>query len=132
MNISLIWQSMYFKKNSKGRISTLSVLSISILKPGIFFTKFLTKVVWKLEKLKCQNFKKMYVQRPGNRRHSFFITWIFYQPTNLFPVKPNIWYLRSLEKLAIKMQFRTKFKGPLFCGWWVKELETFTKHLFWC
>ena len=25
-----------------------------------------------------------------------------------------------------------KFKGPTFCGGWVKELETLTKHLFWC
>ena len=37
---------------------TLSVLWKSILKPGGFFVKILTKVVWKLEKLKCQNFKK--------------------------------------------------------------------------
>ena len=27
-------------------------------------------------------FQKMYVRRPGNRKHSFFITWIFYQLTD--------------------------------------------------
>ena len=36
---------------------TLSVLSKSIVKPRSFFIKFLTKFVWKLEKLKSQNFK---------------------------------------------------------------------------
>ena len=36
---------------------TLSVLLQSILKPGSSCTKFLKKVVWKLEKLKSQNFK---------------------------------------------------------------------------
>ena len=29
----------------------------------------------------------------------------------------------------VSVQFRKKFKGPLFCGGLVKELETFTKHL---
>ena len=35
-----------------------SVPSTSILKPGGFFVKYLINVVWKLEKIKCQNFKK--------------------------------------------------------------------------
>ena len=43
-----------------------------------------------------------------------------------------IWYLRSLEKLVIKMwfefNFAKKIKGPSFCSGWVKELETSTKH----
>ena len=41
--------------------------------------------------------------------------------------------MSSLEKLAIKMwfsfNFAKKFKGPSFCGGWIKELETFNKHL---
>ena len=32
----------------------------------------------------------------------------------------------------ISVQFRKKTKGSSFCGGWVKELETFTKHLFRC
>ena len=76
-NISLIWQNLKSKrlfranlkkkKKIKGPLfhcreisdhkywwsgKTLSVLSRSILKTGGFFIKILTKVVWKLEKLK--------------------------------------------------------------------------------
>ena len=61
---------------------TLSVLPKYVLKPGSFFINFSRKVFWKMEKLKCQNFKKMYVHRPSNRKHSFFITLVFYQLTN--------------------------------------------------
>ena len=39
----------------------------------------MTKVVWKMEKLKRQNFKSCIV---FNHKHSFFITWIFYQLTD--------------------------------------------------
>ena len=28
------------------------------------------------------------------------------------------------------VQFHKKFKGPSFRGGWIKQLETFTKHLF--
>ena len=40
---------------------TLSELSKSILKPGSFFIKFLTKFVWKLEKIKKSEFQKVYM-----------------------------------------------------------------------
>ena len=49
-------------------------------------------------------------------------------------IKTNVWYLRSLEKLVIKMwlsvQFHKKFKGPSLCGGWIKELETFSSTCF--
>ena len=35
-----------------------------LLKPRSFCIKFLTKVVWKLEKLKCQGFKKYMYDEP--------------------------------------------------------------------
>ena len=119
---------------------TLSVLSKSILKPGGFFVKVLTKFVWKLEKLKCQNFKKcmfddlVIVNTAFSNLNILSANWPLLKLRN--SIKTNVWYLRSLEKLAIKMwssvQFRKIFKGPSFCGAWVKELETFSKHLFWC
>ena len=65
---------------------TLSVLSKSILKPGNFFIKFLTKFVGKLEKLKSQSFNFTLAQLWNS-------------------VKPNVLYFRNLEKLAIKMWF---------------------------
>ena len=64
----------------------LSVLSKSILKPGRFFIKFLTKLVGKLEKLKSQNFNFTVAQLCNS-------------------LKPNVWYFRNLEKLAIKIRF---------------------------
>ena len=32
----------------------------------------------------------------------------------------------------VSVQSRKKLKGPSFCDGWVKELETFSKHLSWC
>ena len=43
---------------------TLSVLSKFVLKPEGFLVKILTKFVWKLEKLKSQNFKKFMFDEP--------------------------------------------------------------------
>ena len=43
---------------------TLSVLPKSILKPGDFLVTILTEIVWKLEKLKCQNFKECMFDDP--------------------------------------------------------------------
>ena len=37
----------------------------------------------KVGKIKIPEFQKMYVRRLGNRKHSSFITWIFYQLTTL-------------------------------------------------
>ena len=42
----------------------LSVLSKSILNPGSLFIKFLKKVIWKLGKLKSQNFKSCMFDGP--------------------------------------------------------------------
>ena len=49
----------------------LSILSKSILKPGSFF---IWKSCLKVEKIKMSEFQKMYVRRPGSRKHSFFIS----------------------------------------------------------
>ena len=78
-------------------------------------------------------FQKMYVWRPGNRKHSFFITWIFYQLTDLcsnyaIQLKQisdicEVWKISHWN--VVSVQFRKKIKGPSFCGGWVKELETF-------
>ena len=58
--------------------------------------------------------QKLYVRQPGNRKHRCFITWIFYQLTDIcsnyaMQWLKNVWYLRSLEKLAIKMWFPFNF-----------------------
>ena len=64
-------------------------------------------------------FQKMYVRRPGNRKHSFFITWIFNQLTDL---RSN--YAIQLKQISdicevwnvVSVQFRKKIKEPSFCG----------------
>ena len=53
------------------------------MKPGSFFRKNFDKSRLKVGKIKMSEFQKMNVQRPGNRKHSFFITWIFYQLTDI-------------------------------------------------
>ena len=99
-NTSLIWQKLrtkrLFRANFKGllfqcreisdhkywwggkNLSVFISISKSILKPGGFFVKIL-----KVGKIKMSKFQKMHIRRPGNRKHSFFITWIFYQLTIL-------------------------------------------------
>ena len=37
----------------------------------------------KVGKIKMSESQKMCVRRPGNRKHNFFITWIFYQLTDI-------------------------------------------------
>ena len=85
-----------------------------------FFRKTFDKSRFKVGKIKISEFQKMYVRRPGNHKHSFFINlnilsanWLLLKLCN--SIKTNVWYLRSLEKLAIKMwlsvQFREEFKG---------------------
>ena len=39
----------------------------------------------KVGKTKKSEFQKLYVQWPGNRKYSFFITRIFYQLTDPYP-----------------------------------------------
>ena len=55
----------------------------------------------------------MYVRRPGNCKHSFLITWIFYQLNNLcsnYAIQLKLMSDNcSLEKLAIKMWFPFNF-----------------------
>ena len=59
----------------------MSVLLKYILKPGSFSHKILDKSCLKVGKTKKSEFQKFYVRRSGNRKHGFFITWIFYQLT---------------------------------------------------
>ena len=84
-------------------------------------------------------FQKLYLRRRGNRKHSFFITWIF-SPANwpLFKlcnsIQKNVWYLRSLEKLAIKKWFPFNFarnlKGHHFVVGGSKNLKLSTNTCF--
>ena len=105
---------------------TLSVLSKSILKPGSLFIKFLKKVVWKLEKLKSQNFKSCMFDGPVIVNTA---NWLLLKSSNW--IKPNVWYLRSFEKLAIKMWFPFNFaKNLKICCFVVGESKGFTKHFF--
>ena len=72
----------------------------------------------KVGKIKKSEFQKLYVRRPGNRKHSFSITWIFCQLTDLWSnyaisFNQNVSYLRNLEKLAIKMWFPFNFAKNL-------------------
>ena len=69
-------------------------------------------------KIKKSEFQKLYVWRPGNRKQSFFhnlnilsANWILLKICN--SIKPNFWYLRSLERLAIKMWFAVNFANNL-------------------
>ena len=55
-------------------------------------------------------FQNMYVREPGNRKHSFFVTWVFYQLTNLcsnyaIQLKQMSDISEKSEKLVIKMWF---------------------------
>ena len=88
---------------------TLSVPSKSILRPENFLIKFLIKFVWKLEKSKSQ--------RTGNRKHSFSVTWIFCQLTDLCPnyaIQLNqMSDICEIGKLAIKMWFSFNFAKNL-------------------
>ena len=61
---------------------TLSILSI-YFKTWKFFHKIFDKSCLKAGKIKKLEFQKLYVLRPDNRKHSSFITWIFYQLTYL-------------------------------------------------
>ena len=70
----------------------------------------------KVGRIKKLEFQKLYVWRSNNRNHSFFIPWIsvnwpLLKLCNL--IKPSVWYLRCLEKLAIKMRFPTNFTKTL-------------------
>ena len=117
---------------------TLSVLSKSILKTRSIFIKFLTKVVWKLENKKSE-FQKLYVRRSDNRKHSFFITWIFYQLTDLWwnyaiQLNQKSDICEVLEKLAIKMWFlfifAKKLKDLYFVVGRSKNLKLSPKFFF--
>ena len=65
----------------------------------------------KAEKIKKSQCQKLYVRWPGNLKHSFFNTLSANWPLLKLcsSIKPNVWYLQSLEKLAIKCAFRSIF-----------------------
>ena len=88
---------------------TLSVLSKSILKPESFFIKFLTKFVWKLKKLKSQNFKSCMFDDPVIVNTGLNILSANWPLLKLCNSSKPIWYLQCLEKLAIKIWFPFNF-----------------------
>ena len=92
---------------------TLSVLSKSVLKTGSFFIRFLTKVVWKLAKLKSQNFKSCMF---------FLITWIFYQLTDLCSS-----YAIQLNQMSVICEVWKNY--PLKCGF-RSILQKYLKDVF--
>ena len=68
-------------------------------------------------------FQKIYVRRPGNRKHSFFITWIIYQLTSVcssyaIQLKQMSGICKVFKNLVIKMWFPFNFaknwKDPHF------------------
>ena len=81
-----------FKKNSKGRCFIAEKFQIIHIDEAVnfistfkiffetwrFFGKSFDKSRLKVGKIKMPEFQKMHVRRPGNRKHSFFITRIFY------------------------------------------------------
>ena len=93
------FQILFWNMKSFHKISDKSRLKVGIIKS-------------------YSEFQKLYVRRSGNRKHGFFITWIFYQLKLGNSIKPNVWYFRSLVKLAIKMcfpfNFAKKIKGRHF------------------
>ena len=120
---------------------TLSVLSKSILKPGSFFIKFLTKFVWKLEKLKSQNFKSCMFDDQVMWTHLFHnlnilsTNWPLLKLCN--SIKPNdrdiceIWKNQPL-KCGFGSISQKHLKDRQFMVGESKKLEIFIKHLFWC
>ena len=91
----------------------------------------------KVGRIKKLELQKLYVWRPGNRNHSFFIPWIsvnwpLLKLCNL--IKPSVWYLRCLEKLAIKMRFPINFTKTLKDCYFVvggsKNLKLSKKAIF--
>ena len=82
----------------------------------------------------------MYVREHGNRKHSFFISWIFYQLTNLCNCAIQLKQISGICKvkpfyLAIKMWFPFNFAKNLkdrdfVVGRLKTSGQTFSKHLF--
>ena len=83
-----------------------------------FFRKTFDKSRFKVGKIKISEFQKMYVRRPGNRKHSFFINlnilsanWLLLKLCN--SIKTNVWYLRSLENWPLKCGYPFNFAKNL-------------------
>ena len=82
----------------------------------------------------------MYVREHGNRKHSFFISWIFYQLTNLCNCAIQLKQISGICKvkpfyLVIKMWFPFNFAKNLkdrdfVVGRLKTSGQTFSKHLF--
>ena len=106
-----------------------------------FFHKNFDKSCLNVGKVKMSECQKMYVWRPGNRENSFFITWTFYQLTDLhsnyaiqlrqmsdiFEVSKN-----SPLKYGYPFSFAKNLKGRHFVVSGSKNLKLSTKHFFWC
>ena len=90
----------------------------------------------KIWKIKMLEFQKIYVWQPGNRKYSIFITWIFYQLTELCSnyathLKQMLikWYLiwqiifAKFGKIShwnmVSIQFRKNLKDRHL--WWVGQ-----------
>ena len=82
-----------------------------------FFDKFFYKSCLKVGKIKKSEFQKLYVWRPGYHKQLFdnlnilSANWPLLKLCN--SIKTNVWYLRNLEKLAIKMWFPFNFAKNL-------------------
>ena len=98
----------------------------------------MTKFVWKFEELKSQNFKSCMFDDPVivNTAFSFLkysISWLtFAQIMQFNQIKCLIFAMfgKICHYNVVSVKFRKNFKGLLFCGGWVKELETFNKTFF--
>ena len=62
------------------------------------FYKILNKIRLKAGKLIKSEFQKLYVRRPINRIQGFFITWIFYQLTDLCSNYAIQWNLNKQQQ----------------------------------
>ena len=141
------------KKNSKGRCFIAEKFQSINVGQVVTLYQYFQNLFWNLEifrrnfdksclkdgKIKMSEFQKLYVRRPGNRKHSFFISSIFYQLTNLcsnytIQLKQMSDICEVLRNWPLKCGFHLilRKKGLSFCGGWVRDLETLNKHLVWC
>ena len=109
------------------------------MKKDGFSIRFLTIVIWNLEKWKSQKLKN------GNFENPFIVNQTFSQ-TEIIKGKSDFAYIMHFQSTKclifvkfenishwkmISIEFRKNFTGLSFCGRWVKKLQTFTRHLFW-
>ena len=111
-----------------------SEISKSIIKRDCFKVAFLTRAIWNLEKWKRKKLKNgistnRYSQTKFFQKHNLLLADQILLTSYIF-IKPNVWYLWSLETLAIKRFFfsiHQKFYRKisifyetflLIVGWW--------------